>query len=293
MAGDLSGAWAKWGRANAHLEAVKEKAVGNITFTNEWLYSYRAVPEAHRDGLEYRFYVEPEPLDTGPVALLVGDFLFNLRSALDHIVFELHRRHFRDRIPDDAVRDSAFPLLTVTPREIGRSTDTAKWKEIKRLSVKHRRAIAFLQPYHRWNDKYRRIREALGAIEVLNNIDKHRHLHVLQATLVTAPVPIFGDVQPFIKPAPYGFEHHSLFGKPLEGKTEVFRWTFDTVPPDIAVELNREHHVTAGVCLYEGEVAGPFILSLLKELADRVESVLKRFEVFWPPTQDGLKGIPP
>jgi hypothetical protein len=61
-----------------------------------------------------------------------------------------------------------------------------------------------------------------------------------------------------------------------------WRASRDTVPPDIAVELNKEHYVTAGVCLYEGEVPG-FILSLLKELAGAVQIVLKRFEVFLPP----------
>jgi hypothetical protein len=61
MAGDLSGAWAKWRRAKTHLDDLRQIALGLITFTNEWLHGYTATPEAHRNGLEYRFYVEPEP----------------------------------------------------------------------------------------------------------------------------------------------------------------------------------------------------------------------------------------
>jgi hypothetical protein len=47
---------------------------------------YRATPERHRGGLEYRLYVDAVELDTEDWALMTGDYLFNLRSALDHLV---------------------------------------------------------------------------------------------------------------------------------------------------------------------------------------------------------------
>jgi hypothetical protein len=276
----LASAWEKWGRAKSHLETLNREAVGSITFTNEWLHRYPAVPETHRNGLEYRFYVEPEAIDTTPWTLLIGDCLFNLRAALDHTVYELHRRRFRDNIPKDAETDSSFPILTKRPTggSGGRSPDTAKWKEIKRLSIKQRRAIEFLQPYNRRKDTYRRIRIALANIHELNIIDKHRHLHVLETTAVIAPVGKYagdwGD-----DPGPFGFEQESFLSRPLVGKTEVFRWTFNTVPPDITQELNKDHHITAVIGLYEDNEFWP-MRSLLTELVETVQTVLTRFEVF-------------
>jgi len=41
-----------------------------------------------------------------------------------------------------------------------------------------RRAIEWLQPYNTRNDRYRELRPALADIHDLNNIDKHRQLHL-------------------------------------------------------------------------------------------------------------------
>jgi hypothetical protein len=282
----LSGAWAKWERAQTHLKSLDPKNFPTITFTNEWLRHYPAIPEAHRNGLEYRFYVEPEPLDTESWAIIAGDCLFDLRCALDHIVFELHRRRYKGRIPEDAEKASAFPILT-EPRvrkKDGSIVKTDKWKEICRLSLKQRRAIEFLQPYNRRRDKFRDVRNALTDIQALNNIDKHRHLHVLEAVAFSAPVPAYGwgGGWDFDAPPQYGFEQASFLARPLIGKTEVFRWTFDTVPPDIANELNKKHDITAGIGLNEGGEFR-FFLSSLRFLVESVAIVLKRFEVFLPP----------
>lgn len=181
--------------------------------------------------------------------------------------------------------ESAFPILTSKPTgRHGRSDDPAKWKEIRRLDRKQRRAITFLQPYNRRRDKFRDVRNALADIQTLNNIDKHRHLHVLEAVALVAPVGMwapYGGWSADESPS-YGFEQESFLGRPLIGKTEVFRWTFDTVPPDIAAQVNMEHHITAGIALYESGEARLF-MALLKRLVASVEIVLKRFEVFLPP----------
>ena len=73
--------------------------------------------------------------------------------------------------------------------------------------------------------------------------------------------------------------HESFFGEPLVGKTEVFRWTFDTVPPDIANYLHSDGDVRAFVCLNEdGETT--ILLPMLRELVASVAAVLSRFAVF-------------
>jgi hypothetical protein len=280
----MRGPWSKWGRAETHLKALRVEAGGHVSgFHPDWFHRYPVTVEAHREGREYRFYVEARPFDAEGCALIVGDFLFNLRSALDHIVYELHAKRFRGRpIPE---KRTAFPILDRRPtgrqpsgKAGGRSADPAKWREIRLLSEKQRRAIVFLQPYNRRNDKYREVRRALAEINALNNIDKHRHLHVVETGTIMAPVGRYAELR---LPGAYGFRQQSFLMEPLVGKTEVFRWTFDTVPPDIANEIQKQRDITAAVFLDEGGEK-TLLIPLLASHSKAVAAVLDRFEVFLP-----------
>jgi hypothetical protein len=269
-----SGAWAKWERAKGHLETLRTALGVTAESPYGWTKRYRATPERRRGGLEYRFYVDAVELDTEDWALMAGDCLFNLRSALDHLVFDLHLKRFRGHVPEAIAEKTAFPILTDRPTgRRGRSSDPAKWREIKHLGFKQRRAIAWLQPYNRRNDKFREIRHAIGEIATLNNVDKHRHLHVLQATPLMTAVAWFGD------PPAHGFRQDSFFDMPLVSKTEVFRWTFETVPPDIGRYLGSGGHVSAFICLHEGGKAS-LLWPYLREMTASVEAVLRRFGPF-------------
>ena len=274
MSRKRSGAWAKWERAKSHLEALRIELGATPEHPYGWSKRYRATPERHRNGLEYRFYVNAVELDTEDWSLLAGDYLFNLRSALDHLIFDLHARRFRGKVPEAIAEKTAFPILSARPAgNRGRSRDPARWIEIKHLGFRQRRAITWLQPYNRRNDHFREARHALGEIATLNNIDKHRHLHVLQATPLMAAVAWFGD------PPGYGFRQDSFFDMPLVGKTEVFRWTFAAEPPDIARYLDSGGHVSAFICLHERGKAH-LLLPYLNKLLESVETVLTRFAIF-------------
>jgi hypothetical protein len=244
------------------------------------MHTYRAIPEAHPNGLEYGFYVEPVTLDTRDWALMAGDCLFNLRAALDHIVYELFVRKYQGRVPTRIAETSGFPILSHAPGTArGRSRDSSKWHDIGGLAFKQRRAIQTLQPYNRRQDKLRRHRSNLAVLQALNNIDKHRHLHVLQAATIMASVESFWGV-PF-EEGPYGFRQDTFLMRPLVGKTEVFRWTFDTLPPDIASKVNMNYNITAAICLYEGETVD-ILVPRLEDLVRTVRWILERFRVFLP-----------
>lgn len=269
-----SGSWSKWRRAKRHLETLRHELGVSRGHAFGWSKRYRTTHEAHRNGLEYRFYVNAEKLDTKDWPLLVGDCLFNLRSALDHLVYELHVQRFGNKLPRDL--RSAFPILDGEPDgSDGRAADPAKWREIKYLPYPQRRAITWLQPYNRRNDQYRDIRRDLSRIGNFNNIDKHRHLHVLQAAPHMAAVAWFGD------PPAWGWRQCTFLGVPLVGKTEVFRWTFDTIPPsaEIASYLQADGHVTALICRNEGGES-LILTTLLRGLMATVAAVLSRFAVF-------------
>lgn len=272
MSRKRSGSWTKWRRAKSHLETLGRELGVSPGHAYGWSQRYRATAERHRDGREYRFHVDAVELDTKNWPLLVGDCLFNLRSALDHLIYELHVRRFGENLPYDT--RSGFPILDTQPDgKHGRAVDPAKWREIEHLPYKQRRAVTWLQPYNRRNDEYRQIRRSLNRLHDLNNIDKHRHLHVLQAAPHMAAVAWFGD------PPAYGWRQESFFGVPLVGKTEVFRWTFDVEPPDIANYLHADGHVRAFICLREGGET-TILMPLLRDLVATVATVLTRFVVF-------------
>jgi len=97
-------------------------------------------------------------------------------------VFQLHLWRFRGRIPEKVEGKSAFPILDDKLIR-NRSKDPGKWGEIAALSRRQRSAIQFLQPYNTRNDAHALTRRALFEINLLNNIDKHRRLHVVYAAL--------------------------------------------------------------------------------------------------------------
>jgi hypothetical protein len=274
-----SDSWAKWRRAKGHLKDLGDKlqAASEQETPFGWSKRYTACPEAQPDGLAYRLYVDAEEIDTQPWSLIAGDCVFNLRAAPDHRVYEMHWRRYGDRITKEAEEASAFPILSTKPDgKRGRPADYARWNEIKRLSVRERRAIAWLQPYIRRNDELRDIRRNLEQIATLDNIDKHRHLNVLQAAPLMASVAWFGD------PPAYGFRQESFLEQPLVGKTEVMRWTFDVPPPNTTGYLHGNYAVRAYICLFEGGKPAQLLLRVLQDAVDATQAVLWRLDKFLP-----------
>ena len=267
MAGDLGGAWEKLHRAREHRQALTDEIREIIPYDPRYsrLGAYTIRMECEREGNEYTFYADEGPgLDTTRCALIVGDALFNLRSALDHIVFQLHVRHYKGNIPAGIEKLSAFPICKTR-----RKKDTSQWSEIGRLSQRHRRAIEFLQPYNTRNDKYRWVRLALHDINALNVIDKHRRLHVIRTAVTSFAVPNLGP----------GGTHRVFFG-PLIGKTKIMRWTFETVPHDIASKIKQYGHATIQIWLDEPGIGGEPVV-LLEAFINNVDEAIRRFELFF------------
>jgi hypothetical protein len=270
VTGSLDSAWAKWRRGREYYEALNAGLAG-ASLDHPWTYLYRATPEVQPGGLEYRFYVDPGEFDAETPALIAGDCVFNLRAALDHLVYALHDRRFKGRIPEVIEGRTQFPILTTERRDKrGNLIPSRKWADIGALSARQRTAIEFLQPYNRRQDKFRWTRERLANLALLNNIDKHRYLHVARVQSIYTPVPWPQGNNP------YGFCYQSFF-VPMEGKTEVFRWFFTIVPSDISKQVEMHCEIRAAITFYErGE--GLALVPLLEAIVNAVEAVLKRFE---------------
>ena len=116
---DFSGCWAKIGRANVHLDFLRERVK---SFTKD-LDSYEV--ETKDDWQTAKVFVHGEPVpaveEWGPI---IGDVVHNLRSALDHLVWQLTIANGhtpppvipnRRGDPEYKWRQVGFPSLYVRP----------------------------------------------------------------------------------------------------------------------------------------------------------------------------------
>jgi hypothetical protein len=227
---------AKLRRAAEHYRFILNQYYGGFT-------RMRVPVTLEQNGpLEYKLRVgDIDPL-APELPLIFGDAYYDLRAALDYLVYQLHVRRFHGSVGPDAARDSAFPILSsrrVYPsdRRAGTPVSTREWKEIKRLGQPIRRAIEWLQPYNTRNDRYRELRPALADIHDLNNIDKHRQLHLGEQYVIAVRTPSF--------PAQHGFRQNPAFG--VESGAHVDTWTFSSPPP--AGQIPQTGIVQAGMVI--------------------------------------------
>jgi hypothetical protein len=148
-----------------------------------------------------------KPLEPPPrrVAVLVGDYLYNLRSALDHLVYTLAVANLGEPLPEKIARGSEFPIFNDAI-----SYAKGQSRKIGGIAPEAQKTIEEFQPYHA-----RRLRShPLWLLHELSNIDKHRAPHLaIAAHLATQP------------PLPFT-EYTAAFksGRLLEHETEVVRY---------------------------------------------------------------------
>ena len=111
----------------------------------------------------------------------IGEILYNLRSALDHLVWQLVLAN--GQTPG---RHNTFPIVS----------DESNWnkeksRKLKGMNEKDEEMIWRLQPYTGGMNLPFDV-SAFWTLHTLCNIDKHRHL-ILGAISLDARKPIFGD----------------------------------------------------------------------------------------------------
>lgn len=263
MAASLEGPLTKLARGHRQFIVLKDEVEAVWSPRKTW--PIRA--EVDGSGLEYRFYLGELPAVDQEWGLLAGEIMFNLRSALDHLVWQLHVRHYAGRpIPEAVELASQFPIFD----------DWAKFRSrgqrrIKVLARRDQRAIRHLQPYIARNDKWQWVRPDLSALNNLHNVDKHRQLHLVTAAQAAAVIPRFAP--------DLGFRQAAVWG-PVESHSHVETWTFALAPAKL------EHH--SGAILQvalEHRDGLSNLVPLMAELVDSVALVLARFATRFPPIQ--------
>lgn len=267
MAGSLKGPAAKLLRAQGQLGVLKSQIDALWHPAKAW--PTRA--EVDRGGLEHRFYLrDPLPRIDTAWSLHAGEILFDLRSALDHLVWEMHVRHYRGGpIPEEVEFGSQFPIYD-SPARYKRK---GAWR-LRNLAKRDQRAIELLQPYVRRDDKWVWARSDLRNLNTLHNIDKHRQLHLVAGARAAVEVVSF--------PAEYGFRQRPHWGS-AEADTPIETWTFSKVPTKV-----QDHGgAFLDVTLEHGDGLPMKLVESLDEMIESVGLVLARFANRFPPLPHG------
>lgn len=223
----LDGVDAKLGRAREHLEALYDEVNGFLSRK-----PHELIEDTDQEARTFRVSIkireEPDELGWG---LLLGDFAHNLRSSLDHLVWQLVL--LAQAKPG---RENQFPIAMSggaywCPRKDG--TPGIRARSLKGVSEKHRTMIDQTQPYTAGQLAKQHPLAILGD---LSNVDKHRLLH---PTFIAVEAPTRDDID--VASTDEGAIAHIVFNSgPLKDGAEVMHTTFGTTDPNAKVHMKAE-----------------------------------------------------
>jgi hypothetical protein len=181
--------WLKFARAEQHMEEVKREA---RRYARKHPYDFIRVRQPNNQ-FDIRHQVTITEQPDARLALALGDFIHNLRSALDHVIVA--------SVPKGELRSNftSFPFARDDPWEkIGRrfkirNPETRKnFDRALRGMDKRARAIVIANQPYRHKDPLRP--PILGKINEFDNADKHRELLILGGGVkrLTAEVSVLG-----------------------------------------------------------------------------------------------------
>lgn len=174
----------------------------------------------------------------------IGESLYNMRSALDHIAYALNACG-SGRSPPPNHRASQFPLFPQKADFLSMCERRAKECMIGYFPDDSRAVVERLQPYHDEDEDDDALR--LNELRVLSNIDKHRRVPVTVTTnsIVVSPSEVDGHRVT---------QTDSEYGPIAVGST-IARFEVPTLPPDVTKPKAR---IGLGFDLeFKGQTADP------------------------------------
>jgi hypothetical protein len=265
MSGDLDAVRLKLHRAKEHAEALH-----SAIKTFHWLDTYDASVklDAQANELVVSMIVrEQPPPEWGP---LLGDFVHNLRSALDHLAIAL----VLSNKPTAKVKSIAFPMFAQDPfRPNAPAADKAAWKKrVKGMSTQQVAAIKAVQPFN--NPLPANLADTLTVLNTLSNTDKHRRLipvgGVAGETVTLVPRKMDGwQLHTTTETIPVGL---------IQDGAVVARFRITPLEPNPDVDVDIGAQVGIGITLEEGVPPGTDIDQVLRFLYTRVLDIVNDFE---------------
>jgi hypothetical protein len=255
----LDGVNLKIARANKHLDCLNRKIVQWLDAQNYRVTEY----DNTQTGEARRSLVDPPDTPDG-WSLFIGEYAYHMRSALDHLAWQLALLNVRGAAKARAKGECWPPEGTEFPiyAHFRKPSQKKRYQEkLRRFSPPHRTIVDQEQPFQRGNAASA---DALWLLHKLRNTDAHRMLN----TSVVRHPPREGQAQ---VSEPLDQETQPASGIVLSGSLEAT--TEYTPQNDFAVYIAFSQ---PGAVFHEREV-----LPLLGEIRDRVEGVVARFERFF------------
>lgn len=246
MAADLSGVWAKIARAEEHLALLDAEVRAFIEGDPQPI--SLSIPYLDTDSGWHLVYgvVEREPPPR--LGIILGDVLHNVRSALDHLVWQLVL--LNGSTPN---RDNAFPMAF---REDGWD-DAIRKGRLRGVCKTHIETIKKVQPYHGPNGPERTY---TGMLSTLSNVDKHRVVHATIAVMLhpdTAPEPArfrlvrgSGDL----------VRQQVNYGGRIEHRAELMRALVDPLEDDTEIQVDGD--IPIDIAFGDGLIPSGYIKNL-------------------------------
>jgi hypothetical protein len=178
----------------------------------------------------HAIWTHGEPLGQDPISLLLGDFLFNVRSGLDLLAYELAEAHTGE-LSKKVAKDSEFPIFG---NEDGKGASAFKRAAAKKLVGVDPAARAFIQqrqPFQRPGETWRD--DPLWILYELARVDRHRLLHAAAAYSQGFTVDIAKTRNVSILPGVI-----ESIGGTIEGSTQIGR--IRVAPTDPTQEMHME-----------------------------------------------------
>lgn len=173
MIDGLQSAELKLKRAETHIKAIDTSGGGDSHAS-----SARIIPHPNSEPTVDLSGDVPDP----NISILAGEAVYQIKSSLDHLAFDLVKLNVSNiQLPAKWDRRCEFPLLLDVPTTGNPAVPVSLPLEynyfsrtLPGISEGAFRFIEAVQPYHRRNTG-----NILMIIEQLSNIDKHRHLHII------------------------------------------------------------------------------------------------------------------
>lgn len=221
----LDGPTAKLDRAKTHFHALN-KSIGAFkrSKTHDFVVT-KFDPNTGEKVVHLKILKEPKNPEWG---LLLGDMIHNLRSALDHLAWQLVILN-----GEKPRRQNQFPIIG-TESEYWKvpknRSESARDRMLEGVSEPHRTFIDLVQPFNARNDPSG---TALAVLSWLSNADKHRVIHA-GFVLTEEPSPELFDVTT-MHPEGAVVDVSMNWGELKDG-AEILRFRPD--PPDARVNMN-------------------------------------------------------
>jgi hypothetical protein len=244
----VEGVKLKLARAQEHLKTLygEWEAFGNrqpYVIADECKVQERH--HAFPNGMLHVFRIHVQEQVPATWSILVGDCLQNMRAALDHLAWALAKRNLQRQPPTSTsfpIRpsDAAYHQTYTTKSGATKYATNSGVHQTRNIEAGAQTVIEDLQPYQGWNglslDEH-----PLWMLNELAKIDRHRVLHIVGAVNqeTTVSVGRLDESGVFHIGAPLsgGFAAHIKTG-PFKDGTEIGRFGFGTIDPEVGVHLN-------------------------------------------------------